>query len=180
MILDKRVLIVIAPLNFRDEELSEPINHLEKKGIGYDIVSTRTGLAVGVLGGKVLVEKTIQSIRKEDSDRYSAILIVGGGGAPEYLWNHAPLLELVREFNRQGKVIAAICLSPVVLARAGVLKGKKATVWNDDRAIAGLTDGGAEFKPVPIIADGNIITANGPLASAGFGEKVVKAVLAKD
>ena len=54
---EKRVLIVIAPVKFRDEELSEPIKYLEKAGIGYDIISTQTGLAVGMLGGKILIAR---------------------------------------------------------------------------------------------------------------------------
>lgn len=175
---EKRVLMVIAPLKFRDEELSEPIKYLEKTDIGYEIVSTRTGLAVGMLGGKVLVEKTIKDIGTSGVSGYTGILIVGGGGAPEYLWNHTPLHEVVREFDRQEKVVSAICLSSVVLAKAGVLNGKTATVWNDDMAIAELKAGGAKYKPEPIVTDGRIITANGPSAASGFGEKVAKAVTA--
>ena len=60
--MEKKVLIVIAPVQFRDEELSEPIKYLEKAGIGYDIVSTQTGLAIGMLGGKVLIEKTVRDV----------------------------------------------------------------------------------------------------------------------
>jgi protease I len=180
MTLEKRVLVVIAPVKFRDEELSEPIKYLEKNRIRYDIVSTRRGLALGMLGGKVLVEKTIQDIGAAGVINYSALLIVGGGGSTDHLWNHTPLLDVVREFEHQEKIISAICLSPVVLANAGVLKGKKATVWNDDTAISCLKEGGAIFKAEPIVTDGRIITANGPLAAAGFGEKVAKAVLAQN
>lgn len=174
---EKKVLIVIAPVQFRDEELSEPIKYLERAGIGYDIVSTRTGLAVGMLGGKVLVEKTVQDITRSGIAPYAGILVVGGAGSPEYLWNNAPLQTLVKEFYAAEKVVAAICLSSVVLAHAGVLKGKQATVWNDDTAIAHLRQGGATYKPEPIVTDGRVITANGPPAAAGFGEKVAKAVL---
>jgi len=57
------------------------------------------------------------------------------------------------------------------------LKGKNATVWNDDVAITEIRDGGGTFRPDPIVVDGTIITANGPPAAAGFGEKVAKAVI---
>jgi len=177
--MEKRILIVIAPMNFRDEELSEPIKYLEKAGVLFDIISTRPGLAVGMLGGKVLVEKTIQDINQAGISAYAGILIVGGGGSPEFLWDNAELTSLVQEFDRQEKIISAICLSSVVLAGAGVLKGKVATVWNDDAAIARLREGGATFKPEPIVTDGRIITANGPPAAAGFGEKIAKAVLSQ-
>ncbi|WP_373839936.1 DJ-1/PfpI family protein [Methanospirillum sp.] len=175
---EKVVLIVIAPEKFRDEELSEPIKYLEKAGIRYDIISTKTGLAVGMLGGKMLVEKTVQDISQQGMEKYTGILIVGGGGSPEHLWNNTSLQNLVKEFYSKGKIVSAICLSSVVLAKAGVLKGKLATVWNDDAAIELLREGGATYKPEPIVTDGKVITANGPLAAGGFGEKVARAILA--
>ena len=74
MSVEKKVLIVIAPVKFRDEELSEPIKYLEKAGIGYDIVSTQTGLAIGMLGGKVLVEKTVQDVSISGISPYTVYL----------------------------------------------------------------------------------------------------------
>lgn len=177
MSIEKRVLVVIAPVKFRDEELSEPIKYLEKAGIEYDIVSTRTGLAIGILGGKVLIEKTIQDVGIAGVTGYAGIVIVGGGGSPDYLWGNIHLQEIVKEFYKQEKIVSAICLSTVVLAEAGILHGKKVTVWNDDIAIARVRKGGAEYKPEPIVVDGRIITANGPPAAAGFGEKVSKAII---
>lgn len=174
---DKKVLIIIAPRNFRDEELTEPIHYLEKNGISFDVVSSLKGLAIGMLGGKMLIEKTISEINEEGISEYSGILIVGGGGSAEYLWNNSSLIHLVQKFDSEEKVISAICLSPAVLARAGVLKDKVATIWNDDQAIEEIRKGGGTFKSEPIIVDGRIITANGPLAAGGFGEKVAKAIL---
>ncbi|NLV25798.1 MAG: hypothetical protein GXY48_01300 [Methanomicrobiales archaeon] len=178
MPIQKRVLIVIAPMKFRDEELSEPIKYLEKAGIEYDIVSTRTGLAIGMLGGKVLIEKTIQDIGTAKVSKYAGIVVVGGGGSPQFLWDNQELLDIVREFDKQEKVISAICLSSVVLAGAGIIRGKKVTVWNDDVAISRIRECGAEYKADPIIVDGRIVTANGPAAAGAFGEKVVKALIA--
>lgn len=174
---DKKVLIIIAPRNFRDEELTEPIHYLEKNGIAYDVVSTARGLAVGMLGGKMLIEKTIAEVKDAGITGYAGIIIVGGGGSPEYLWNNSSLLELVRQFDSSGKIVSAICLSPAVLARAGVLKEKTATVFNDDLAIEEIRNGGGVFKSEPIVVDGRIITANGPQAAGGFGEKVAKAIM---
>ncbi len=174
---EKRVLIVIAPRDFRDEELADPIKYLEKYEIGFDIISTTRGLAVGMLGGKVLVERTINDLLSDGIDPYEALFIVGGNGTPEHLWPDTNLQELVRIFGKKGKIISAICLAPAVLARAGILNGKTATIWNDDTAIAELRNGGAVYKPDPIVLDGRIITANGPSAAAGFGEKLAKAVI---
>lgn len=174
---EKKVLIVIAPHNFRDEELTQPIHRLENAGILFEIISTTRGLAVGMLGGKMLIDKTIADLAAGDSTGYTALCIVGGSGAPEYLWNNPLLIDLVRTFDKRGAIMSAICLSPVVLAQAGVLKEKRATVWNDDQAIAEIRAGGGIFTSEPVVVDGRIITANGPNASDAFGEKLTKAVL---
>lgn len=174
---EKRVLIVIAPRNFRDEELTEPIHYLEKNGIAYDVISTSKGLATGMLGGKMLIEKTIKEVEGDGISGYTGIMIIGGGGSPTYLWDNTSLQELVRQFNDEGKIISAICLSPPILARAGVLKGKMATVWNDDPAIEEIRRGGGIFKSDPVVVDGRIITGNGPAAAPAFGEKVAKSIL---
>lgn len=179
MTIPKRVLIVIAPEKFRDEELSEPIKYLEKAGIDYDIVSTRTGLAIGMLGGKILVEKTIRDIGVSGVSGYAGIIIIGGGGSPDYLWDDKNLHEIIREFDSQKKTISAICLSSVVLAEAGIVTKKQMTVWNDDTAIDRIKKGGGIYKAEPIVVDGRIITANGPPAAAGFGEKIVKSIMAQ-
>ncbi len=173
---EKKVLIVIAPRNFRDEELTEPINYLMQSGISYEVISTTQGLAVGMLGGTMMIERTISEVNKGDISGYAGIMIVGGGGAPEYLWNDQSLLELVRKFDQQGSIVSAICLAPAILGQAGVLKEKKATVWNDDQAIEHIRKGGGIFTSSPVVVDGRIITANGPLAAAAFGEKVAKAL----
>lgn len=174
---EKKVLMVIAPRNFRDEELTQPIHQLEDAGILFDIISTTRGLAIGMLGGKMLIDKTVADMNVGDSTGYAALCIVGGSGAPESLWNNPHLISLVRSFNEREAIISAICLSPVVLAQAGVLKEKRATVWNDDQAIAEIRAGGGIFTSEPVVVDGRIITANGPNASDAFGEKLAKAVL---
>jgi protease I len=174
---EKKVLIVIPPRNYRDEELYEPVRYLEKNGITYDVISTSEGVAIGMLGGKMLIEKTIKEVKEEGITGYDGIIIVGGGGSPEYLWNNTSLLDLVRQFDDHGKIIGAICLSPPILARAGVLKERQATVWNDDQAIEEIRKGGGTFTSKPLVVDGRIITANGPAAAGGFGEKIAKAIL---
>ena len=53
---------------------------------------------------------------------YAAVPVLGGR-APEYLRNNTKLLEIAREFDRQGKWIFAICHGVQVLAAAGLAKG---------------------------------------------------------
>ncbi len=157
---------MIAPERFRDEELLEPLRLLERAGVAVRVVSTRRGTATGMLGAKVAVERTV---READPAHFDALAIAGGAGSPAHLWDSAPLLALVRSFRRAGKPVAAICLSGAVLARAGVLAGRRATVYPDRRAILELKKAGATYVGEPVVVDGPVITASGPEAAAAFG-----------
>lgn len=170
----KKMLIIIAPEKFRDEELGEPVAYFDRVGVKYDLVSTVKGIARGMLGGEVLIEKTIADVKKTGTDQYDGIMVVGGSGSVQYLWDDAQLQALISDFHAKNKVIGAICLSPVVLARAGILDDKKATVFLDDAAITELKRGGAQYTPQPVVTDGSIVTANGPQAAGAFAEKLVR------
>ncbi|MEA3344083.1 MAG: DJ-1/PfpI family protein, partial [Patescibacteria group bacterium] len=77
------------------------------------------------------------------------------------------------------KLLGAICIAPAILARAGALKGKKATVWNsamDKSAIKILESNGAIFQPEPVVVENKIITANGSHAAEEFAETIIKII----
>lgn len=168
-----KILMVIAPKDFRDEELFEPMNIFENHGYKVDVASTRKGECVGMLGHKIYVNLTIDEVNPND---YVALVIPGGIGSKEYLWNNKKLLELVREFYEENKTVAAICLSPVVLAEAGILKGKKATVFPDKEAIEELKKYGAIYVDKGVVRDGKIVTAKSPEYARLFGLEVLKTI----
>ncbi|MGC9434536.1 MAG: DJ-1/PfpI family protein [Methanomicrobiales archaeon] len=166
-----KILVVIAPEQFRDEELEVPLSRFDEVGIGYDIASTRTGPCTGMLGAEA--EATL-AIAEATADAYDAICIVGGVGAQEALWDDRDLQGLVREFADQGKVVGAICLSPVVLARAGILEGRVATVFSTPASVAEMKRGKAELADIPVVSSGQVITANGPNAAGAFADEFVE------
>jgi protease I len=167
----RRILYGIAPERFRDEELAVPKRALESAGHDVRVASTRPGEAVGMLGDRVVPDVTIAQAREADVD---ALIIAGGAGAPQHLWDSAPLATLVRRLHAGGKPLGAICLAPPVLARAGVLDGRRATTFPTDRAIAELKRGGATYVEDPVVRDGTIITASGPEAAETFGAALVQ------
>lgn len=166
-----KVLIAIAPEKFRDEELNEPVAALQKAGIPFDIASTRKGSCTGMLGAKTTATTSFEEVNPEE---YDGLVIIGGSGSQAHLWNDEVLVHLVKMLHRSGKLIAAICLAPVVLARAGVLKGRKATWFESTTSDFEMKKGGAVPTRVPVVTDGRIVTANGPLAAKEFGEALVK------
>jgi len=169
-----KILIAIAPEKFRDEELSAPAAALTNAGIGFDIVSTRRGTCTGMFGAKVTATLSFEEV---DPAPYHGIVIVGGAGSPVYLWNDPLLIGLAKYFFGAGKLVAAICLSPVVLAHAGVLKGKKATYYDTPASRMEMKIGGAVLVDRPVVIDGLVITANGPPASQEFGTAIVNTLM---
>jgi protease I len=167
------VLFIIAPEGFRDEELLEPRRVLERHGVRVAVASTRPGAATGMLGARVAVDC---SVRDAMAERFDALVIAGGAGSPTHLWDSEPVHRLVRRFHRAGKPIGAICLSGAVLARAGVLGGKRATVYPAARAVVELKRGGATYVDAPVVEDGAVLTASGPEAAAAFGTAFLKHV----
>lgn len=166
-----KVALVIAQDQFRDEELFEPKEYLEANGAKTVIASTSLDEATGMLGGKAKPESLLDNLDHKD---FSAVIVVGGMGSPEFLWNNEKLHKLLQDMNAANKIVAGICLSGAVLANAGVLKGKKATVWETEESKASLEKGGAEFIGEPTVKDGKVITANGPEAAKDFAQLIAK------
>lgn len=170
---NKRIAIVIAFRDFRDEEYFTPREILEKAGAVIKTVSTRKGRALGVDGGEVEIDFSVVDLDPSDFD---ATVFIGGPGCLQQLDNENSY-KLIRATIAQGKVLGAICISPVILAKAGVLKEKKATVWTsplDKGALKTLKEYGGEYQDEAVVVDGQIITATGPAAAKDFGETISK------
>jgi protease I len=169
---DKKIAVVIAFRGFRDAEYFVPREIFEEAGAEVITVSTKTGTAIGADGDDTEVDLLLDELNPADFD---AVVFIGGPGCLRDLDNENSY-RIAREAINQGKVLGSICISPVILAKAGVLKEKKATVWSssmDKSPIQTLEEGGAEYIADSVVVDGKLITANGPPAANEFGEKLV-------
>lgn len=166
----KNIVMIIAPKDFRDEELFEPKKIFEEKGAKVSIASITRDTAKGMLGGTVTPDLKISEVIAGD---YDAVVIVGGVGAKEYLWENTELRTLIDDAYKKNKVIGAICLSSVVLARAGILKDKKATVYHDEESINELKVNGAIYVDERVIVSDSIITARDPQSAKDFALKIL-------
>ena len=165
--------MVLASQNFRDEEFREPYAVLTGRGVQVTVASSTTEEVVGMLGqARVKPDKLLTDVNVAD---YDAVVFVGGRGAREY-FDNPTALAVARDAAAGGKVVAAICVAPTILANAGVLKDKIATVYNDDQLRVNLTDKGARLGSEHVIVDGTVITADGPEAAKPFAQAVLKAL----
>lgn len=172
-LLGRKIVMVIAFKDFRDEEYFVPKEILEKAGAEIKVASNKEGMALGADGGQVPVDYLIEDIDLNDFD---AVVFVGGPGCLENLDNQTSY-NLAKETVAKNKVLAAICVSPVILAKAGVLKDKETTVWSsvmDKSAIKILQEKGANYQPQNVVIAAKIITANGPDAAKEFAEAIIK------
>ena len=174
----KKIAMVIAFRDFRDEEYFIPKEILQGAGAEIKTVSNQMGTAIGADGGEAEVNLLISEINSADFD---AVVFIGGPGALKYLDNENSY-RVAKETISQNKVLASICISPVILAKAGVLEGKKATVWSsslDRGPVKVLKSNGAIYQDRPVVVDEKIITGNGPAAAREFGGKIIELLTKK-
>jgi 4-methyl-5(b-hydroxyethyl)-thiazole monophosphate biosynthesis len=103
---------------------------------------------------------------KINVQEFDALAIPGGfekAGFYEDAYDER-FLNLIREFNKQGKIIASICVAALPVAKSGVLKNRNATTYDllDGVRRKQLADFGAIIKDEKIVVDKNIITSTGP------------------
>jgi len=165
----KKVLMVIPHTQFRDEEFFEPKKILEDEGAKVVVASTAARMCRGVKGGVAQAEVTIAEAKAED---YAGIVVCGGTSVPEFFWNDKKLQELVAAMAGAGKVVAAICLSTVVLAKAKLLAGREATVYWLPEALEELKSAGAKYVQETLLIHNNLILAEGPPDSQRFGQAI--------
>jgi len=170
----KKILFVLAKQDFRDEEYFIPKDILEKE---FEVKIASNGdkgeIALGFLGGEAKIDLNIKDVNVDD---YSVIIFVGGAGALKNLDNEDSY-RIIKEAVQKNKLLCAICIAPTILAKAGVLKNKKATVWHSDLdkfPIKILEENGAIFVDEDVVEDENLITANGPKAAEKFGKKILE------
>lgn len=164
----KKVVMIISKNNFRDEEYLQPKEILTKAKVDVTTASSSKGIAKGTLGATQNVDITINEI---DVKNYDAVIFIGGSGASEY-FDNSQAHKIARDTVSGKKILGAICIAPVTLAKAGVLKNRKATVFSSE--IDEIKKYGGNYTGKKVEVDGNIITASGPEAAKQFGEKILE------
>ena len=168
-----KIAMIIAHRDFRDEEYFIPKRILMGKNFEIVTVSSFNEKAVGMHGGEAKIDMVIDNLIVDDFD---AVLFIGGAGVADDI-NNSEFHRVAKETVEKGKILGAICVAPMILAKAGVLNGKKATVWSspmNKNPIKVLKENGAVYEDDTVVVDGKIITGNGPLSADQFGQTVVE------
>lgn len=168
------ILMVVPKDQYQDEEFEKIKEGFEKGGQVVYVAST-SPVAKGMFRGTCYTDMLITEA-VEEMEEFDALVLIGGLGCVEHMWNDTNLMELINKFNDSNKIVSSICLAGGALAKAGILKGKKATVFHSPEAMEIFNKAGALLQVVNsgVIVEGNIITAEGPEDINDFTEVVLK------
>ncbi len=171
----KQALVVIASKNFQDREFIICKRILEKQEVSITIASKFLGLALGMLGNKVMVDILLPDVVAKTFD---ALIFIGGQGAVDYVDDYV-CHQIIEDFLHQKKIIAAISIAPAILAQAGILKNKKATVWASElnrKMIKIFKEQEVIYQEEDVVVDkkGKIVTANAPAATEEFTKAILQ------
>lgn len=162
----KKTAMILAE-GFEEVEALTAVDLLRRAGIVCDMVAlAEEELVTGSHGIGVRADR---SYTGTDFSEYDGIILPGGLKGTEKLAADERLLALLRRFAAEGKLTAAICAAPMVLAKAGLLEGRKAICY------PGMEEKltGAELCYEPAVRDGTVITGRGMGASVPFGLELV-------
>ena len=126
--------MLIAPEDFRDEEYKIPLDYFNNNNYHVDTASTKKGLCRGKLGMVATANKTLDEI---NVNKYDVVVFIGGPGTP-VLRKSPDSIRIAKDAYEQKKLIAAICWAPTILAKAGILENRKATVWQGNDSEFGM------------------------------------------
>jgi 4-methyl-5(b-hydroxyethyl)-thiazole monophosphate biosynthesis len=147
------------------------VDILRRAGIEAVMVGLSSSIVTSSHGVRVFADKKLADI---NPDEYDGIVLPGGNPGYKNLGKSEKILEIIRKFNSEGKLVAAICGSPTVLAKAGVLNEKKATIY----------PGMEREIPYPrsdrVVVDENVITSQAPGTAIEFALKIVEYLLGKE
>jgi len=165
---------VVVPLaeGFEEIEFSTIVDVLRRAGIEVSVAGLKEGSINGAHGIRVTPDTSIDRVSADDFD-----VIILPGGYPGFvnLGKSDKVLTLVKGMYGKGKYVTAICGAPSVLAKAGVLQGRRATIFPGMEET--LT--GAQVSGERVVVDGKIITSQGPGTAMEFAIKLVEVLVGR-
>ncbi len=152
----KKIAILVDNL-YQEMEVWYPYYRFKEAGAKVVTVGPKAGETyTSKLGYPVICDRSYDQASAADFDG----VVIPGGYAPDHMRRHASAVQLVREADQQGKLVAAICHGGWMLCSAGILKGRKATCFfaiKDD-----LVNAGCVYEDAEVVVDRNLVTSRKP------------------
>ena len=169
----KTIFVFLAD-GFEEIEALTPVDILRRAGLSVKTVSVMDEQVVaGAHGVPVLADVMFDEVNAEDAEM---ILLPGGLPGATNLDAHQGLSQMILDFAKEEKPLAAICAAPLVFGNRGLLEGKKATCYPGFETYLK----GAQYTAALVEKDGNFITGKGPGAAMEFAFAMVEKYFGMD
>ncbi len=150
----RKKALIITGQGYQDQEVLYPYYRLQEDEFEVDIAAINTGEIYGILGTKMIANKTFSDIKIED---YDLLILPGGVKALEKIRQEKTVLNFIRQWDLLGKIIGSICHGAQLLISAKIVKDRKISGYysiKDD-----IENAGAVYIDAPFVIDKNIISS---------------------
>jgi protein deglycase len=160
-----KVAVILAD-GFEEVEAIAIIDVLRRADIDTVIAGLHDGHITSARKVKIIPDTVIDTVQADDFDM---IVLPGGQPGADNMNADARVIALIKSFAQKGKLTGAICAAPIVLGKAGVLAGKRATSYPSYKDKLG----GATYEEKAVVEDGNVLTSRGAGTALAFGLAIV-------
>ena len=162
----------LVPLarGFEEVEAVTIVDVLRRGGV--EVVTASVHESTEIVGAHGLSMKADARLADVADGDFDAIVLPGGGEGTENLKNSDVLIRRLQRQNDEGRLLCAICAAPTVLVEAGVLaEGLHVTCYPTCQV-----ELDRPWTPVPVVADGNVITGQAPGSALLFALVVLQSL----
>ncbi len=166
-----RVAILVAD-DFEQVEMTEPRKALEQAGAQTVLISPKTGQITGMQHDQKADKFNVDmSLDQASPDNFDAIMLPGGALNADFLRVQPKAQEFVRQIDKSGKPIAAICHAPWLLVSAGCVRGRTITSYytiQDD-----IRNAGGNWVDQEVVRDNNWVSSRSPKDIPAFNPAMI-------
>ena len=166
---------VLVPLAEGCEELEAVtlIDLLRRAGVEVVTAGLKPGIVTASRGVKLVPDVTLEVALQ---DQYDMVVLPGGMPGAAHLQDDPRIISLLQKMAAAGQYTAAICAAPMVLAKAGLLEGKRATSY------PGSLDAytGISLQTAAVVQDGKVLTSRGPGTAMDFALALIEVLTGPD
>jgi protease I len=161
-------IAILVENDYQDQEVWVPLYRLREAGYQTVVLGTGAPQYKSKFGYPIAAEMAAAQAKSADFKG----VVIPGGWAPDRLRQDQGVLALVRELDKEGRMVAAICHAGWVLASAEIVRGRRVTCYQAIRD--DLTHAGAQVVDEEVVRDRNLITSRKPDDLPAFCREMVR------
>ncbi|QBD85237.1 DJ-1/PfpI family protein [Clostridium tetani] len=166
----KKIVVMLAK-GFEEIEALTVVDILRRVGVDCKTCSiTEEKMVKGAHNIYVKSDTLLKDFKEYE---FSGIVLPGGMPGATNLRDNKTVIGIIKEFNDENKLIAAICAAPIVLKEADIVENKNITSY------PGFEEElkGSNYKEDKVVQHGNIITSRGPSTAIDFTFKILENII---